>query len=118
MGPASQRARGVAGAAWRVGIGGGHGVGAGLLKLSVAQLKELLAETTGKLNKFDAQRKKLLSQIIDLKANARVFCRVRPLLPSEAALERSHVNPINSADNGTITLVGQSGKDVKGKLKT
>ena len=88
------------------------------LKGMVARADEALAETTGKLQKFDGQRKKLLNQIMDLKGNARVFCRVRPLLPSEAALEQSHVHLIDGADTGTITLVDPSGKDVKGVLKT
>eukprot|EP00040_Diaphanoeca_grandis_P043887 m.10612 g.10612 ORF g.10612 m.10612 type:complete len:1550 (+) comp8413_c0_seq1:251-4900(+) len=60
-----------------------------------------------------ATRRRLLNEILELKGNARVFCRVRPLLPSETDLEQAQLRLAFSA-MGKIGVVDDTGRNVTG----
>ncbi|KAF8606028.1 kinesin-domain-containing protein [Ceratobasidium sp. AG-I] len=53
------------------------------LKLEVENLKKLLAQRDEELQDAEMIRRKLHNQVLELKGNIRVFCRVRPSLPHE-----------------------------------
>ncbi|KAG9097954.1 kinesin-like nuclear fusion protein [Ceratobasidium sp. UAMH 11750] len=53
------------------------------LKVEVDDLKKLVAQRDEELRDAEIIRRKLHNQVLELKGNIRVFCRVRPSLPHE-----------------------------------
>ncbi|XP_037579069.1 kinesin-like protein KIFC1 [Dermacentor silvarum] len=58
------------------------------LESSVHELRTKVAEQEEQLNAAELDRRKLHNSLQELKGNIRVFCRLRPLLPSESAPQR------------------------------
>ncbi|XP_077485537.1 kinesin-like protein KIFC1 [Amblyomma americanum] len=60
----------------------------GRLESLVADLRAKVAEQQEELNASEQDRRALHNSLQELKGNIRVFCRLRPLLPSEKAPQR------------------------------
>uniref|UniRef100_A0A8C4RHQ7 Kinesin-like protein n=1 Tax=Erpetoichthys calabaricus TaxID=27687 RepID=A0A8C4RHQ7_ERPCA len=83
-------------------------------------LKSMLSEVSEKLHKGEMDRRKLHNQILELKGNIRVFCRVRPLLPSDHADNIQHVQFPNNDEKSILlarTEESHIGRDSKDHLK-
>ncbi|XP_051775974.1 carboxy-terminal kinesin 2-like [Erpetoichthys calabaricus] len=88
-------------------------------KQEIDGVKAKLSEVSEKLYKGEMDRRKLHNQILELKGNIRVFCRVRPLLPSDHAENLEHVQFPN--DEKSILLArteeSHSGRESKDQRK-
>lgn len=82
------------------------------------QLADAIAQTNEakeKLRKEETLRRKLHNQVQELKGNIRVFCRVRPPLPSEPANEIAQISfPDEAADCKEISILGPEEKNSLG----
>ncbi|GLU19622.1 hypothetical protein SLE2022_358610 [Rubroshorea leprosula] len=74
----------------------------------ISKIKEELATLTASINQLNIQRRQILNELLDLKGNIRVFCRIRPITLGEnfgrlrpvVALDSSNVH-LKLADNKT-----------------
>lgn len=71
-----------------------------------------------KLRKEETLRRKLHNQVQELKGNIRVFCRVRPTLPSEDAEDLAVMKFPDAEDCKEIEVKGQEEKNSLGKITT
>ncbi|KAK9832155.1 hypothetical protein WJX74_000861 [Apatococcus lobatus] len=71
---------------------------AGVLAQQACQLRAQLAEATSKWQEGEVLRRRLHNTIMELKGNIRVFCRVRPLLESDAGAGPTSLQYPNSGD--------------------
>ncbi|PYH96098.1 kinesin motor domain protein [Aspergillus ellipticus CBS 707.79] len=82
------------------------------------QMMDALAETNAtkeKLRKEETLRRKLHNQVQELKGNIRVFCRVRPALPSDPATGVAQIQfPDETEDSKEIALQGPEEKSSLG----
>lgn len=77
-----------------------------------------LKQKDDKLWDFDSMRRNLLNELQDLKGNARVFCRVRPLLAKETKkFQMSHLAFPTNLDTGKFTVIDRTNLDVQGNHK-
>ncbi|KAI5058680.1 hypothetical protein GOP47_0026850 [Adiantum capillus-veneris] len=78
---------------------------------------QLLAQAAAQYYKVLAENRELYNQVQDLKGNIRVFCRVRPFLPSQIG-KKSTVDFVG--DNGSIVIANPSkaGKEQRNKSFT
>lgn len=77
------------------------------------------AETNEKLRKEETLRRKLHNQVQELKGNIRVFCRVRPSLPSEPKEDTARITyPDTGADSKEVEIFGQEEKSSLGNITT
>ena len=75
-------------------------------------------EIKEKLRAEETIRRKLHNQIQELKGNIRVFCRVRPALPHEAADDSKLAEikfPDSSAEGREIECIEEKGESSMGK---
>ncbi|XP_039624903.1 kinesin-like protein KIFC1 [Polypterus senegalus] len=89
-------------------------------KQEIVSLKSMLSEVSEKLHKGEMDRRKLHNQILELKGNIRVFCRVRPLLSSDHADKIEHVQFPNNDEKSILlarTEESHIGRDGKDQLK-
>ncbi|KAL1964921.1 hypothetical protein VTN77DRAFT_6274 [Rasamsonia byssochlamydoides] len=84
------------------------------------QLADAIAQTNEakeKLRKEETLRRKLHNQVQELKGNIRVFCRVRPPLPSEPPNEVAQITfPDESTDCKEISVLGPEEKSSLGVI--
>ncbi|RAK96751.1 putative kinesin family protein (KlpA) [Aspergillus ibericus CBS 121593] len=84
------------------------------------QMMDALAETNAtkdKLRKEETLRRKLHNQVQELKGNIRVFCRVRPSLPSDPATGVAQIQyPDEMEDSKEIALLGPEEKSSLGTI--
>ncbi|XP_017983448.1 PREDICTED: kinesin KP1 isoform X1 [Theobroma cacao] len=66
-----------------------------------SKIKEELAALTDCINQLNIQRRQVLNDLLDLKGNIRVFCRVRPFTLGEH-IER--LGPVVALDTGSLLL--------------
>ena len=66
-------------------------------------LKQRIEEMDEEIKKGEKLRKKLHNEVMELKGNVRVFCRVRPFLPNEQVDEEESVKTIEESSEITIT---------------
>ena len=77
------------------------------------------AEANEKLRNEETLRRKLHNQVQELKGNIRVFCRVRPSLESEPAVEAACITyPDTGSDAKEIEILGQEEKSSLGNITT
>jgi kinesin family protein C1 len=91
----------------------------------IKELEEMLSETITsrdeiqeKLRAEETIRRKLHNQIQELKGNIRVFCRVRPALPHEAADENKLAEikfPDGAGEGREIECIEGKGESTMGK---
>ncbi|KAK1292464.1 hypothetical protein QJS10_CPB17g01519 [Acorus calamus] len=67
---------------------------------SLSRIKAEIATLNAKLNHFDLQRRQALNDLLDLKGNIRVFCRIRPILNNEYG----HFGSVVSSDSTHVLL--------------
>ncbi|CAG9768811.1 unnamed protein product [Ceutorhynchus assimilis] len=80
------------------------------------ELKEVITLQKSDLINYQTERRVLHNTIQDLKGNIRVFCRIRPLLPSELKQIQCSIEFIN--ENGIEIRKNQESYDqITGKLK-
>lgn len=85
------------------------------------KMNEAFAEaevSSEKLRKEETLRRKLHNQVQELKGNIRVFCRVRPTLPSADAEDLAVMKFPDSEDFKEIEVKGQEEKNSLGKPTT
>jgi len=75
------------------------------LTLRIGELEGELDETLAKYDKEYAERRRLHNEVMELKGNIRVFCRIRPMLGVEGAVAVSE-----RGDDEVITTDEASGK--------
>ncbi|KAI9852272.1 MAG: kinesin-like nuclear fusion protein [Thelocarpon superellum] len=76
-------------------------------------------ETKEKLRKEETLRRKLHNQVQELKGNIRVFCRVRPSLPSEPATESAKIAlPDAERECKEVEVLGPEEKSSLGTIST
>eukprot|EP00136_Aspergillus_niger_P007738 XP_001399259.2 Kinesin-like protein klpA [Aspergillus niger CBS 513.88] len=84
------------------------------------QMMDALAETNAtkdKLRKEETLRRKLHNQVQELKGNIRVFCRVRPSLPSDPATGSAQIEyPDEAEDSKEIAVLGPEEKSSLGTI--
>ena len=84
------------------------------------QMMDALTETNAtkeKLRKEETLRRKLHNQVQELKGNIRVFCRVRPSLPSDPATGVAQIQyPDETEDSKEIALLGPEEKSSLGTI--
>lgn len=77
------------------------------------------AEANEKLIKEETLRRKLHNQVQELKGNIRVFCRVRPALPSEPGSQAAQIKfPDNGTDAKEVEILGPEEKSSLGNITT
>lgn len=77
------------------------------------------AEANEKLIKEETLRRKLHNQVQELKGNIRVFCRVRPALPSEPGSQAAQIKfPDTGADSKEVEILGPEEKSSLGNITT
>ncbi|XP_059571326.1 kinesin-like protein KIFC1 isoform X2 [Alligator mississippiensis] len=92
------------------------------LKAQVTTLLQAATQREDQLHQLEMDRRRLHNLVLELKGNIRVFCRVRPLLPSEQeagkGLEHLHFPP---QDNGALVLSrpeeSHTGRSCKGNTR-
>ncbi|OJJ96609.1 hypothetical protein ASPACDRAFT_1874723 [Aspergillus aculeatus ATCC 16872] len=84
------------------------------------QMMDALAETNAtkeKLRKEETLRRKLHNQVQELKGNIRVFCRVRPSLPSDPVNQVAQIQfPDDAEDCKEIAVLGPEEKSSLGAI--
>ncbi|PYH49131.1 putative kinesin family protein (KlpA) [Aspergillus saccharolyticus JOP 1030-1] len=84
------------------------------------QMMDALAETNAtkeKLRKEETLRRKLHNQVQELKGNIRVFCRVRPSLPSDPVTQVAQIQfPDEAEDCKEIAVLGPEEKSSLGAI--
>ncbi|GKZ32231.1 kinesin-like nuclear fusion protein [Aspergillus brasiliensis] len=84
------------------------------------QMMDALAETNAtkdKLRKEETLRRKLHNQVQELKGNIRVFCRVRPSLPSDPPTGSAQIQyPDETEDSKEIAVLGPEEKSSLGAI--
>ncbi|RAL13866.1 putative kinesin family protein (KlpA) [Aspergillus homomorphus CBS 101889] len=84
------------------------------------QMMDALAETNAtkeKLRKEETLRRKLHNQVQELKGNIRVFCRVRPSLPSDPVTQVAQIQyPDEAEDCKEIAVLGPEEKSSLGSI--
>jgi len=79
----------------------------------ITELNTKLEEATTRLRTEETLRRKLHNEVLELKGNIRVFCRVRPTLGTE--IEPATIEfPDQDAEGKDITLFGASEKNLRG----
>ena len=77
------------------------------------------AEANEKLIKEETLRRKLHNQVQELKGNIRVFCRVRPALPSEPGSQVAQIKfPDTGTDSKEVEVLGPEEKSSLGNVTT
>lgn len=77
------------------------------------------AEANEKLIKEETLRRKLHNQVQELKGNIRVFCRVRPALPSEPGSQAAQIKfPDTGTDSKEVEVLGPEEKSSLGNVTT
>lgn len=77
------------------------------------------AEANEKLIKEETLRRKLHNQVQELKGNIRVFCRVRPALPSEPGSQAAQIKfPDTGTDSKEVEVLGPEEKSSLGNITT
>ncbi|XVF47557.1 hypothetical protein PTKIN_Ptkin03bG0118500 [Pterospermum kingtungense] len=67
----------------------------------ITKIKEELAALTECLNQLNIQRRQVLNDLLDLKGNIRVFCRVRPFTSGE---NLGRLGPVVALDTSNLLL--------------
>lgn len=76
-------------------------------------------EANEKLIKEETLRRKLHNQVQELKGNIRVFCRVRPALPSEPGSQAAQIKfPDTGTDSKEVEILGPEEKSSLGSITT
>ncbi|KAL6010251.1 hypothetical protein ACLOJK_000682 [Asimina triloba] len=69
--------------------------------VNISRIQDDLANSKAQLDQLNLWRGKALNDFLDLKGNIRVFCRIRPLLPSERS---GNSVPVVALDSSTVLL--------------
>ncbi|XP_015883614.2 kinesin-like protein KIN-14T isoform X1 [Ziziphus jujuba] len=67
----------------------------------IPNIEDELAFLTSHINQLNAQRRQVLNDLLDLKGNIRVFCRIRPITSEE---NFGHFRPLSALDSSNVLL--------------